>query len=402
MPYRSLKSEFHSRNAHAAAELLEQRRRSDSTLHWPFRIGQDQLFCVLSLDVHTYAEKILHTERTIALQWAELSGAAQHHYLRSLIVEEVMATNAIEQVRSTRKELNAALNAAETSGHATTRFRETVQLYLDAAFGEISLPHTPKEIRSLYDRIMRDEVSEEDHPDGDLFRANPVFIHDGTKEVHRGVHPESAIVEGLEPMLHSMNDEETPAPLVTTLMCHLMFEYLHPFYDGNGRLGRYLLGMSLARLLSAPTALSLSRTLHRNKRAYYKAFLEAEDPLNHADGTLFACRMLHLLHAAQRNLSTEIGERKRAVDALWHSVEQLSTRFEEQEMAILFILGQAHLFDAEAGVLHRNVVEHVPTGDRQTRRWTARLQERGLVNLPGERPLRYALTVEGRRLLGLE
>lgn len=402
MTYRSLKTEFHAHGAHAAAELLDQRWRSDSTLHWPFNIGDEQLFCVLSLDIHAYTEKILRTERTIALQWNELSGAAQHHYLRSLIVEEVMATNAIEQIHSTRKELTAALNAAESANPTTTRFREAVRLYLDAVSKDVILPQTPEEIRALYDRLMLDEVSKEDHPDGDLFRTNPVYISNGTKEVHRGVNPEFAIVEGLTTMLHSMNDDEAPAPLVSTLICHFMFEYLHPFYDGNGRLGRYLLGLSLTQILSAPTALSLSRTLSRNKEAYYKAFLETENPLNHADGTIFVCRLLHLLHAAQRNLSAEISERKQALDALWDSVEQLSSRFKKQEMAILFVLGQAHLFNSENGILHRTVVEYVPTGDRQTRRLTAQLQERGLIELHSERPLRYALTTKGQGLLGLE
>ncbi|WPF66459.1 MULTISPECIES: Fic family protein [unclassified Corynebacterium] len=402
MNYRSLKTEFHAHGTRAAAELLEQRQHSDSTLHWPFHVGDGQLFCVLSLDVHAYIEKILNTERTIALQWNELSGAAQHHYLRSLIIEEVMATNAIEQIHSTRRELAAALNAAESANPTATRFREAVRLYLDAVSKDVTLPQIPEEIRALYDRLMLDEVSEKDHPDGDLFRANPVYISNGTKEVHRGVNPESAIVEGLLVMLRSMNDNESPAPLVTTLMCHFMFEYLHPFYDGNGRLGRYLLGLSLTQALSAPTALSLSRTLSRNKEAYYKAFLETENPLNHADGTIFLCRLLHLLHAAQRNLSAEISERKQALDTLWASVKQLSNRFGEQEMSILFVLGQAHLFNSENGILHRTVVEYVPTGDRQTRRWTARLQERGLIELHGERPLRYGLTAEGRSLLGLE
>lgn len=402
MTYRSLKTEFHANGPHAATKLLEQRRHSDSTLHWPFHVGDEQLFCVLSLDVHAYTEKILNTERTIALQWNELNGAAQHHYLRSLIVEEVMATNAIEQIHSTRKELTAALNAAESTDPTTTRFREAVRLYLDTLSKDVTLPQTPEEIRALYDRLMLDEISKEDHPDGSLFRANRVYVSNGTKEVHRGVHPESAIIEGLGAMLHSMNDHESPAPLVSTLMCHFMFEYLHPFYDGNGRLGRYLLGLCLTQVLSAPTALSLSRTLSRNKEVYYKAFLETENPLNHADGTIFACRLLHLVHTAQRNLSAEISERKQSLDALWSSVEQLSNRFEEQEMAILFVLGQAHLFNSESGILHRTVVEYVPTGDRQTRRWTTRLQERGLVELRGERPLRYGLTAESRNLLGLE
>ena len=46
---------------------------------------------------------------------------------------------------------------------------------------------------------------------------------------------------------------------------------IHPFEDGNGRIGRLLAEKSLALCQGAPTLISLSQTIERNRKAYYDA-----------------------------------------------------------------------------------------------------------------------------------
>lgn len=45
---------------------------------------------------------------------------------------------------------------------------------------------------------------------------------------------------------------------------------MHPFEDGNGRIGRAVVEKILSQDQSKPTLLSLSATIDRNKRAYYE------------------------------------------------------------------------------------------------------------------------------------
>lgn len=77
---------------------------------------------------------------------------------------------------------------------------------------------------------------------------------------------------------------------------------VHPFYDGNGRTGRYLLALYLSSPLSILTTLSLSRVIAANRDAYYRSFKEAEHPLNHGELTHFVMNMLENVRIAQNDL----------------------------------------------------------------------------------------------------
>ncbi|HLD95156.1 MAG TPA: Fic family protein [Alphaproteobacteria bacterium] len=52
-------------------------------------------------------------------------------------------------------------------------------------------------------------------------------------------------------------------------LCHLYFESIHPFVDGNGRIGRALSEKALSQDLGYGVLMSLSKQLHKEKKTYY-------------------------------------------------------------------------------------------------------------------------------------
>lgn len=71
-----------------------------------------------------------------------------------------------------------------------------------------------------------------------------------------------------------------PLPALTRAgIAHLYFESIHPFEDGNGRIGRALCEMSLAQNLGEPSLIALAHTIERHRKAYYDQ-LEAANKSN--------------------------------------------------------------------------------------------------------------------------
>jgi Fic family protein len=58
--------------------------------------------------------------------------------------------------------------------------------------------------------------------------------------------------------------------LSRSAITHLYFESIHPFEDGNGRVGRALSEKALAQNLGEPTLIALAYTIERNRKTYYR------------------------------------------------------------------------------------------------------------------------------------
>ncbi len=63
---------------------------------------------------------------------------------------------------------------------------------------------------------------------------------------------------------------------IRAALAHLHFETIHPFEDGNGRMGRALSEKALSQGLGSPLLMSLSATIATNKRAYYDELMTAQ------------------------------------------------------------------------------------------------------------------------------
>ena len=66
-------------------------------------------------------------------------------------------------------------------------------------------------------------------------------------------------------------------------VAHFYFECIHPFEDGNGRIGRALVEKALAQSLGEPTLIALSRAIIRSQNAYYEALESAGRSLDITD-----------------------------------------------------------------------------------------------------------------------
>lgn len=113
----------------------------------------------------------------------------------------------------------------------------------------------------------------------------PMQIVSGTigKEiVHFEAPPSSKVPSEMEQFIDWFNatapggkNEIAKAP-VRSAIAHLYFETIHPFEDGNGRIGRAIAEKALSQTIGRPVLLSLSATIEKNKRNYYEALSAAQ------------------------------------------------------------------------------------------------------------------------------
>lgn len=100
----------------------------------------------------------------------------------------------------------------------------------------------------------------------------------------------------------SAPEGENPIPaLARAGMAHLHFVSIHPFEDGNGRIGRAIAEKALAQCLGQPTLIALAYTIERNKKDYYSA-LERANSNNEITGWL-VCFAETILEAESRTVS---------------------------------------------------------------------------------------------------
>lgn len=72
------------------------------------------------------------------------------------------------------------------------------------------------------------------------------------------------------------SQDEINKPILRAAIAHLYFESIHPFEDGNGRIGRAVAEKALSQSIGRPVLFSLSKSIESNKNNYYDALKAAQ------------------------------------------------------------------------------------------------------------------------------
>lgn len=134
-----------------------------------------------------------------------------------------------------------------------------------------------------------------------------------------------------------MNAEEETDPLIRAALIHYQFETIHPFLDGNGRIGRLLITLFLMekKILTAP-ALYVSYFLKRNRVEYYDRMTEVRNKGDYEQWVLFFLRAftesaedasitideLTALHDANEERVSNMGRSVDSVRKVFHYLER--------------------------------------------------------------------------------
>jgi Fic family protein len=201
-------------------------------------------------------------------------------FIYAFVRKEALLSSEIEGTQATLVDV-LAWEQAEQPGTSNIDDIEEVTNYVAAVNHALKEIHSPKgppiSMRLLNDchRILMQGVRGATKQPGELRRSqnwiggsrpgNAVFVPPPPEQV-------ADLLSDLESYIHAQDEL---APLLRIALAHVQFETIHPYLDGNGRLGRMLIALLLDhwQLLKSPL-LYLSLYLKQNQAAYYR-WLEA-------------------------------------------------------------------------------------------------------------------------------
>lgn len=358
--------------------IYDARFNSEASIKLPIKIHENVGFIFNTNEITKLLVKIYKTINKINLLRTHLPNIAINSYIIKSLKDEIALTNEIEGVRSTRKEIEDAIDSIKNDKNA--RFKGLVDKYFKLISNEIIPLNNCEDIRTIYDALVLPEIEKENLPDGILFRKEPVQVVSATqKEKHRGIMPESKIIESLDLCLDFLKNDDIDS-LIKISAFHYLFGYIHPFYDGNGRTSRFISSYLIKNELDVLLALKLSYTVKNNINKYYKAFDICNDRKNKGDITFFVVTFLELLSQASDDLYTKIADLNDQLNYYNNIINTLVNEkvLNDKQAKCIFILCQNRLFD-DTYMNMNTLTELLEKSDTTTRKILKSLELKNLL-----------------------
>ena len=210
----------------------------------------------------------------------QLEGLAQllpdvDRFIYAYIRKEALLSSQIEGTQSSLSDL--LLHEIDAAPGVPVNDVEEVSNYVAAMRSGLAriqdegYPITINLLRDMHRLLLQGQRGKNKDP-GE-FRRSQVWLQDGYGRVTFVPPPADQVIPLLGDLEKYINEEKPSLPvLVRAALAHAQFETIHPFHDGNGRLGRLLITLMLCagNVMREPT-LYLSLYFKVNRDAYYHA-----------------------------------------------------------------------------------------------------------------------------------
>ena len=354
------------------------------------------LFYLNLMEHSLLQEIIIKNSNQINLISNKLPQIAIKDIIIKILSNELYKTNKIEGIETVKSEIYSSLKEDRKISKKSNKLNGIIKKYKDIMeknFKDTQHIDSLSSFRKIYDEMFEDfEKSGNYKLYGKYFRKDTVKVINGLgNTIHIGVNGEEAIEKNIEDLIYFMNRKDIPF-LVKASISHFFFEYIHPFYDGNGRFGRYLLSLYLARKLDILTAFSVSYWISKNLDDYYKSFVEVEDVNNYGEITFFVENILKTIKSGQEMIIELLND---SVMKFKHSMEilnELTKDLSEKENIMLQIYLQNYLFNDFEEITNVELSYIIGDLTQQTiNKYTQELEKKGYLLKIKQRPLTYTL-----------
>ncbi len=258
--------------------------------NWPeFHFSRPPLEELLTSVKTQLIASVRHTEN--------LPGEDRQLFLLEIMVEEAKNTSSIEGEFLSREDIRSAILNHWRIGHAKLHVKDwravSVGKLISVVSADFQLPINEATFKYWHtilfagDETLRSIGNYRLGPEPMRIVSGPLT----NPLVHYEAPPADRVESEMTRFVRSLGRSSSEDRLVSSILgsgiAHLYFESIHPFEDGNGRIGRALINYMLSQTLGMPVPFSMSQALQLRQKEYYAALGSAGKDLDATNWMIF-------------------------------------------------------------------------------------------------------------------
>ena len=214
----------------------------------------------------------------------------------------------------------------------------------------------------------------------------------GSQIVFFEAPPSSRVLEEMAAFIEWFNTSKgSGSILVRAALAHVYFESIHPFEDGNGRIGRILVEKILSQGVGQPILIAVSKLLEKRKKEYYSALEKCNRTLEIQHWIEFFSSVILQAHEESLNLLYFLIEKSKILNAL-------SGELNPRQIKALLRMFEEGPNGFKGGLSAENYITITKTTRPTATRDLTDLVEKGALTKTGElRHTRYHLNLKNNR-----
>ncbi len=215
----------------------------------------------------------------------------------------------------------------------------------------------------------------------------------GREKVHYEAPPSERVAKEMKRFVSWYNTFKTGDNIrkiiLKTAIAHLYFESIHPFEDGNGRIGRALIEKCLSESIGNHILIATATTIEKDKKQYYAALNKVSKTLQIDSWLLYFAKML--LEAQRNTIAIITFSIKKA-----HFFDRFKNELNERERKVVNKMFDAGEEGFKGGMTAKKYVSITKTSKATATRDLQHLSQMGVLLAQGDgRGAHYLLNMEG-------
>ncbi|MCK6418359.1 MAG: Fic family protein [Alphaproteobacteria bacterium] len=213
-------------------------------------------------------------------------------------------------------------------------------------------------------------------------------------EIHFEAPPSKDVPKEMDAFILWFNKTDEMPMLLRSGIAHVYFESIHPFEDGNGRIGRAISEKALSQGLGRPTLIALAKAIERSRKAYYAALQIGNRSLDVQDWLEYYCQTVLAAQDYTQSMIDFLIEKSKFYD-------RFSSQLNERQAKVVARMFKEGIEGFKGGLSAENYISISGAARATATRDLQALVEMGALKKTGERKYtRYYLNIEHESVNG--